>query len=536
MVGCEFRYYWRQIVNSQIQQLSNSARRAVQARDWAYVTACAREILNRQRTSAEGRFLLGLAEKGSDRIEKAIKAFSTAIKLDESRYDAAVELADQYMHLNRYGEAVELLEPYEPLLANSPLYLDRAATVYINVGMPEKAWPLLEKANELQPGVESLRAHLAECAVFVGKIDEAKAIYTELLEKHPNHQHNHYELSRAARATNATHVEQMKEVLDRTRLPPERNIYLYYALGKELEDLEQWDEAFEYYKMGGDAARSQADYDVQNDVALFDKVIEVCDTEWLDREAPVESGETEKTPIFIAGLPRSGTTLTERILASHSEVESAGESFFMQTMIKAVSGIHTRDKMNPAVIAAAAKKDIRRIASGYLEAIDYRLSDKPMFIEKFPENSLFLGFIAKAFPGGKIILQKRNPMDTCFAMYKQSFFRFAYSLDDLGLYYMAYDRLVRHWRELFGERLIEVEYESMVSDHENETRRLLEQLGLEFEEACLHFEKNVAASNTASTVQVREKAHTRSVRRWKRYEKQLQSLRQQLENAGIDVA
>ena len=524
-------------MSNRIQQLSSSARRAAQAKDWAHVKACAREILNRKRNSAEGRFLLGLAEKGLDRFEQAIEAFATAISLDDSRYDAAVELANQYMYLDRYGEAADLLTRSESLMGNSPLYLDRAARIYINVGLPERAWPLSKKANERQPGVDSLRAQLAECAVFVGKIDEARTIYTELLEKHPNHQRNHYDLSRLARATDTGHVEQMQAVLRTSNLPPERNIHLYYALGKELEDLERWDEAFEYYKLGGDAARSQADYDVQDDVALVDKVIDVCDSEWLEKDAPVESGEAnERTPVFLVGLPRSGTTLTERILAIHSNVESAGESFFMQNIIKRESRVRTTHKMNPAIIEAAAKKDIRRIASGYLEAIDYRLGDKPMFIEKFPENSLYLGFIAKAFPGCKIILQKRNPMDTCFAMYKQSFFRYAYSLDDLGPYYVAYDRLVRHWRELLGERLIEVEYETIVSDQEKETRRLLDRLGLEFEEACLNFERNAAASNTASTVQIREKVHTRSVRRWTRYEKQLQSLREYLDNAGIDVA
>lgn len=512
------------------------ARRAVQVRDWSQVKACAREILNRQRNSAEGRFLLGLAEKQAGRLEQATNAFSTAIELDEARYDAAVELADQYMHLGRYGAAAELLARYESRMANSPLYLDRTATIYMNIGFPERAWPLLEKANELQPGVELLQAHMAECAVFIGKIEEAKAIYRKLLEKHPDHQQNHLKLSELVRATDGTHVEQMKGVLQRTGLEPKHNIFLYYALGKELEDLERWDEAFSYYKMAGDAARSESDYDVDTDVVLIDKIIEVCNRGWLNETQRTKvSGNREKTPIFVVGLPRSGTTLTERILSSHSQVESAGESFFMGISIKQESRVRTSDTMNPSVIAAAARNDVGRIADGYLQAIEYRLGDAPMFIEKYPENALYLGFIAAAFPDCRIVLQVRNPMDSCFAMYKQSYFRYAYSLRDLGRYYVAYDRLIRHWRELLGNRLIEVEYEAMVSDQEKQTRRLLDRLGLAFEESCLSFEQNVAASNTASTVQIREKVHTRSVRRWTRYEKELQSLKEHLVNAGIDV-
>jgi hypothetical protein len=127
-------------------------------------------------------------------------------------------------------------------------------------------------------------------------------------------------------------------------------------------------------------------------------------------------------------------------------------------------------------------------------------------------------------------------MDACFAMYKQSFFRFAYTLDDLGRYYVAYNRLLNHWRETLKDRLIEVEYESLVADQEGQTRTLLEDLGLDFEDACLNFDQNITASNTASTVQVREKIHTRSVDRWKHFAKHLQPLKHHLENAGIVAA
>jgi tetratricopeptide (TPR) repeat protein len=523
-------------LNSSIQQLSSAARLAVRRKDWPQVKACATEIIGRRRDSAEGYFLLGLFEKASNRVPHAVKAFSRAISLDDGRYDAAVELAGQYLRLHRYGDAVSLLQHYESLLDNSPVYLDMAGTVYTNAGVPEKGWPLYKKANELQPGIGSLQANLAACSVYVGKIEEAKAIYKSLLEQAPDHQRNHYELSRLGRAEDSAHVDQMKAVLEARRLQPEKNIYLYYALGKELEDLEQWDEAFDYYKMAGDAAASVADYDVETDIALIDKVTEVCTREWL-ADGPTDrvSDMPEKTPVFIVGLPRTGTTLTERILSSHPRVGSAGESFFMQIVIKQVSGVRNKDSMSPAIIEAASKKDIEKIAEAYMQAISYRLGDSPMFIEKLPENFIYLGFIAKAFPEARLIHLNRNPMDACFAMYKQSFFRYAYTLDDLGRYYPAYDRLHKHWQEVLGDRLIEVDYESMVSDQENQTRRLLDEIGLEFDAACLDFQENKAASNTASTVQIREKIHRRSVRRWKQFERQLQPLKNTLQDAGIKV-
>jgi tetratricopeptide (TPR) repeat protein len=526
----------RSIVNTPIEQLSQQARRAAQARDWRSVKKLAQEVIGRRRNSAEGRFLLGLAEAGMGRWEPATKAFQTAIKLDVNRYDAAIELACLYMELGRFSEAVEMIVRFESLLGNSPMYLDKAARIYINVNLPDAALPLLRKANELQPGIDSLQANLAECLVFVGEIDEAESIYRHLLDKTPDHQRNNYEYARIRRANDDTHIEHMKEVLRRSKRPPEGNVFLYYALGKELEDLERWDEAFDFYKRGGDAARSQLDYDVGDDVAMVDTVIEYCNSDWLQKAtAAAKNEQSEKTPVFVVGLPRSGTTLTERILTCHSQVESIGESYFIREAVHKASRARFEEAMSPAIIKAASSKDPAIIARKYLASVAYKFGDKPFFIEKFPENALYLGFIAAAFPDARIILQTRNPMDSCFAMYKQSYFRYAYSLDDLGAYYVAYDRLITHWRETLGDRLVEVNYENMVSNQESETRRMLDELRLDFEEACLHFEKNVTPSNTASTVQVREKAHTRSVRRWTRYKKQLQSLQEHLERAGINT-
>lgn len=526
-------------MNDNLTQLSVIARRAAQIKDWATVKTYSRKILKQDKKSPEGYFLSGLAEKAAKRANKATAAFSQAISLDAGRYDAGIELANQYLILLRHAEALDLLQQYESRLGNSPLYLDMAANTYSRLGMHDRAWPLYQKANELQPGIDMFQANLAACAVYLGKVEEAKAIYRGLLGRHPNHQKNHYELSRLERAKDSSHVEQMQEILEAARLAAEKNIFMYYAIGKELEDLERWQEAFHYYKLAGDAVSQvtrTANYDVGVEVDLIDKIIEICNSDWLAagiRKAV--PGKPHKTPIFIVGLPRTGTTLTERIVASHSQVESADETFFMESMIRRAAGVKSGENMSPAIIEAAAKKDIGFIAKGYLSAVDYRLSDRPMFIDKYPLNFLYLGFIAKAYPDARIIHLQRNPMDACFAMYKQSFFNFAYTLEDLGRYYVAYDRLRRHWGKALKDRVIEVEYESLVADSEGQTRALLERLGLDFEQTCLDFHLNKTPSATASSVQVREKAHTRSVNKWKKFEKQLQALKDYLEEAGISM-
>jgi tetratricopeptide (TPR) repeat protein len=517
--------------------LSVRARRAAQSKDWRTVRDCAQRLLAAEPADAEGYFLLGLAEKAGNRPLVAASAFARALELDAERYDAAVELASQYTVARRNGEAAALLGRYEDRLANSPRYLDMAGTVYVDIGLPERALPLYRKATALQPEIDLFQANRASCSVYLGEIDEAEAIYRRLLQRKPAHQRNHYHLSRLKKARDRTHVEAMLRVLDASRLPPDGNVFIYYAIAKELEDLGEWDEAFRYYTLGGNAVSGVAGYDAGDDIDLLEKVIEVCNAAWLAR-GPAPSIGT-KTPIFIVGLPRTGTTLTERILSSHSAVSSLGETLFLPMVLRRESGVESAERMTAAMLEAAADKPMAAIAKGYLEAVDYRLGPEPYFIDKYPESFLYLGFIARAFPNARIVHLRRHPLDACFAMYKQVFtwaYRFSYNLGDLGRYYVAYDRLLRHWRAVLGERLVEVEYESLVTSHEAETRSLLERLGLDFEPACLDFSANRAASTTASSVQVREKIHARSVAKWRRFAAHLEPLRAQLAAAGIEVA
>jgi tetratricopeptide (TPR) repeat protein len=381
--------------------------------------------------------------------------------------------------------------------------------------------------------------NLATSGVFLGRIEESKAIFQKLLSRNPTHQRNHLSLARLDKATDRSHIDEMKRVLKEGNLSPDKNVFMYYAIGKELEDLEAWEEAFEYFKKAGDAVTSVADYDIEFDIRLIDKIIEVFDADWLQNATASSLVDAdEKEPIFIVGLPRTGTTLTDRVLASHSRVQSVGETQFMQMTVRRESGIESEEKMTPEMIEATAKTDIGKIGQGYMDMLRYRLGDEPMFVDKLPFNFLYLGYIAKAFPNARIVYIRRNPMDACFAMYKQVFtwaYKFSYTLEGLGKFYVAFYRLLNHWRDLLGDRFVEVPYESLVADQENQTRRLLEKVGLEFEEACLNPDKNKSVSATASSVQIREKVHTRSVNRWKNYEEQLQALKNHLEAAGIPL-
>ena len=416
-------------------------------------------------------------------------------------------------------------------LPDDPRFLDMAGHAWFLMGRYDEAWPLFERAVSLSPDTEMLLVHKASCAVFVGKTDTARSIYKSILKRNPKNQRIHYELAQLGRARDDKHVQQMLKALRKGA--PADNIFLYYALGKEYEDLERWDSAFEFYKKGGDAVKTISNYDVAEDVDVIDTIVETCTSSWL-QDSPA-SQSIAPVPIFVVGLPRTGTTLTDRILSNHSQVESAGESQLLQMVLRSGTRAGNEIGITSAQIKAAARREPATIARDFLGAIKHRLGGAPYFIEKLPENVLYLGFVAKAWPDAKIVHLRRHPMDACFAVYKQSYFRFAYSLDDLAEYYLAYDRLSRHWREALGTRMVEIHYEDLVSDQENQTRDLLDALGLDFEEGCLHFDTNVAPVATASSVQVRERVHTRSVEKWKKFAAQLQPLKERLRDGGVDI-
>jgi tetratricopeptide (TPR) repeat protein len=522
--------------SGEIDNLSLTARQAARAGDWQTVSRCAKQILKRDRDSAEGHFLGGQAAKATGMVDAAEKSFQKALAIDKRRYDAAVELAELYVRLQRNREAVALLRSCTGHLGNSPLYLDMAASAFSRMDLHEEALPLYRRASELQPEIERFRTGLAGCNVYLGEVDEARRVYEELLRRHPGHQRFHYELAQLRTATDLQHVSQMKAVLDQAALPDRENIFLYYAIGKELEDLRLWDEAFEYYERAGNAVKAVSPYNVETDIELIDTIIETCSESWLRSVAPADAGQASyPRPVFVVGLPRTGTTLMERIVSSHSRVGSVGETFFLPQTLRAISGVRGTENLSAEIVRSAAAAAPGDLPSRYLDAVSYKLSGEPMFVEKLPENFLLVGFIARSFTEHAVIHLKRHPMDACFAMYKQSYFRYAYSLDDVGRYYVAYERLMRHWRSLLGNQLIEVSYEELVANPEERIRQLLRRLGLSFEDACLNIEKSRASSRTASAVQVREKIHTRSVDRWRHFARQLAPLQSFLTQQGIEA-
>jgi hypothetical protein len=313
-----------------------------------------------------------------------------------------------------------------------------------------------------------------------------------------------------------------------------------HALAKEYEDLGEYAEAFRHLTLGRARKRAALDYRFAEDRAVFDSIERVCGPELFARSRP---GVESDAPIFVVGMPRTGTTLVERILASHSDVASAGELQTFGVCVKRAAGTRSPRVLDPETVEAAAAVDFRAVGACYLDGIrPFVAAGTRRFVDKLPLNFFYIGFIHCALPHAKIVCLERDPLDTCLSNFRQLFavgfpyYRYAYDLADIADYYIRFRQLIAHWHRVLPGVVLEVEYERLVANQERETRRLLDFCGLDWQEACLDFHRNPAPVATASAVQVREPLSPRSIGRWHRYAAELAGLRERLRAAGISVA
>jgi tetratricopeptide (TPR) repeat protein len=375
-----------------------------------------------------------------------------------------------------------------------------------------------------------------EDARSLGDIEQAEANFDKAIELDPADWEAIKVRSELRKQTpDENHVAAMEAMLDRGIVDPRGEVHVCYALAKELEDLGEWDRSFGYLERGAGKRRSLMRYDVQRDI---DTMAAIEETFTAERLVAPAAGSDNNEAIFVVGMPRTGTTLIERILGSHSEVYSAGELGNFATVLMRELRAKVSDPSTPRdeLVRLSASIDRAALGDAYIESTRPFTGKTPRFIDKLPLNFLYVGLIRLALPNAKIISVRRHPLDTCYAIYKQLFvdaYPFSYDLEELARYYAAYDRLMRHWDTVLPDAVYTVRYEKLVDDFEPEVRRLLEYCGLGYEESCLRFHENRTASTTASTVQVRQPVYRSSVGNWRRYREQLAPLIAALEDEGI---
>jgi tetratricopeptide (TPR) repeat protein len=437
----------------------------------------------------------------------------------------------------RLPESIESAAAAEKAAAHDPQLLDAIGSHYNSVGEQQRALDAYSQAIARDPAQAIFWFNRATVQRFLGRLTAAEEDYDRAISLRPNDFEaytNRSELRKQTRERN--HIEAMEGLLAPGIAHWRGEVQLRHALAKEYEDLEQYADSWRHLQKGARVRREHLKYDVRYDTDTVDwimKAFPAAPTEPID-------GCRTREPIFILGLPRSGTTLVERILGSHSQVFAAGElNHFAAALVSAaMARSGGRPLQRPELIAATRELDFAALGADYLDRTRPGTGQRPRFTDKMPLNYLYCGLIRRALPDARIVHVTRHPMASCYAMFKTLFkdgYPFSYDLEDVGRYYIGYRRLMDHWRTSMPGLIYDISYERLVRDQENESRRLLAACGLEWQDGCLEFHRNPTVTTTASASQVRRPIYDSSLTQWRHYEGQLAGLRNQLQAAGVEV-
>jgi tetratricopeptide (TPR) repeat protein len=516
------------------ERLAEGFRALNQGKLEAAATIC-QEALAEDPGLVQAHFLVGLvALEGAER-RIAHDAFKSVVKLDREHAAAWAQLARLNAGEGRIALAEAALKQVRRIKPTDPAVLDLTGTVLNQLGEYEAARAFFARVNTLAPGQAPYMMNLASVLVFLGEIEAAIEIFRDVLRREPGNPQCHWGLASAVKAEDHSHIEQMRQLLGRYSGNLRARAFLFYAIGKESEDLQDWDAAFEAFAAGAAARRQTVEYDEAAEIEVFETIQALFDGEWLARQPP---GNPDPSPIFVLGQPRTGTTLIERIITSHSQVHSAGELQQFGLATRRVCRYADPRRFSGELFRRAARADPGEIGSMYLQTTARMRGGTAFFVDKLPVNYLNLPLILAALPNAKVVHLVRGPMDACFASFKQLFadaYLHSYEQGEMARHHIRYRKLMDHYRACFPGRIIDVSYEQTAHDTEPNARRLIEALALEWEDACLRFHQSQSGVATASAVQVREPAHTRSIGRWRRYERQLAPMRRELERAEVPL-
>lgn len=426
-------------------------------------------------------------------------------------------------------DALHALQQTAKLLPQDAEVLSNLGDVLAKRELLSEAESCFRRAISLKPTYEDALHNLGTMLVQLGKIDEAEACFRKVLDINPDCIEARVFIAQHKKVggddENHKALIQLEQRVQNQSLvlPLKDRLHLQFALGKSYDNIKDADQAFHHYAEGARLKRQTFQYNSSDETRNVDELIRIFDAKTLNRLRG--NGDASELPIFVVGMPRSGTTLTEQILASHPEVHGAGELNDLLTITQRnISGV--------AYPGSLRLLDSTRLASWaieYLTALRQRAPNAKRISDKLPANFMSIGLIHLMLPNAKIIHVNRNPMDTCLSCYTMLFkdnnVPWSYDLRELGTYYSDYARLMDHWRKVLPEgSFLDIHYEDIVRDREAQSRRLIEYCGLSWDDKCLESHKTERTVKTASILQVREPVYSSSVDRWKRYEKHLRTL------------
>jgi len=493
-------------------------------------------VLKADHRDPDAWHLLSKLQNQIGNIAEALKAAQRAVELAPDRPDMVIQLG---ICLGADGDipaALAAAERASLLTISSAATHSNLGALFSFCGDHGRAAECFRAACDTDSTVGTYWFNLASSLRALGNLDEADRACTRAIDLNPLDGQAWYLLSDLRVQTpQANHVRELQSLILATEMKTPDRILCGFALAKELEDLGDYESSFACLTKANRAYRDSITYDVQSDIAAIDEIIASHTASAIQDKGP---GYEIAAPIFIVGFPRSGTTLTERLVQSHSQVHSVGERNDFALIASRLTAATSKNRKlsRLELINRSLRTNAAELGSTYIHQVSAKVCSQMRIVDKMPVNYLYCGLIAASLPNAKIVALSRNAMDNCYAAYK-AFLRgpysFTFDLQELGQYFLAFKRLTRHWQETLPEdRYMDLNYEALVTNTESEVKRLFNFLALPWEQEVLSFHTTKSASSTASAAQIRRTIYTTSIGKWEHYRTQLRPLAEIL---GVDT-
>ncbi len=466
------------------------------------------------------------------RFQEALNDFDRAIQL---KPDYAEVYNNKGNALKDFGRVQEALNYYNKAIQFKPDFAEaynNKGNAFKDLGRFQDTFNNYNKAIQLQSDYAEAYNNRGNAFKDLGRIQEALNDYNEAIRLKPDYAeaHRHLSMLKKYKADDAL-IGTMESLLEKDNLTESDQMHLCYALAKAYEDMADYDKSFKFISRGNDYRKKELNYNLEKERGIIAGIRSIFDTKI--EIIPPENDPV--MPVFIVGMPRSGTTLVEQILASHSRVYGAGELDAMNHLGKRILSryYHKNTSLDKY---QSLQRAVKELYDGYHKALNDLYVNEKIITDKMPGNFIWIGFILSAFPKAKIINMNRDPRATCWSIYKHFFSSkghgYAYDMDVLAEYYNIYVDLMGFWRNCFPNKIYDLCYEELTENQAEETRKLLSYCGLKFEEQCIDFHKTKRIVKTASADQVRKKMYSGSSEAWKNYEKHIQPMIKKLSNIG----
>jgi len=490
-----------------------------------------RQVLREHPNEVDAMRLLASIANKLEQRDDAIILLERAVELKPKFAGAWADLAETYTESEKFGEALDAVQRVIKLQPNMPFGHMIRGSILGKKDDHEGAINAFKEALEIEPEHIGSNMGLGNTLKTIGRYDEAVKSYKKCIEAQPLFSEAYWSLANLKTYSfDDDEIKNMEKHVQSQDLTPASKAFFHIAIANAKEKQMKYGEAWYHFHTGNELRRTSEIYDSVTTQVTHDALIETFDEEFVN--STKGSGCQSDAPIFILGLPRSGSTLIEQILASHSQVEGTRELPDISLLGRRLTKSKPPGIKYPDAVKHMTDEEKTEYGESYLETSKRYRTDKPRFIDKMPNNFAHIGFIKTILPNAKIINAKRHPLDSCVSSFKQLFYKgqsWSYDLFEIGEYYLEYERMMDHWHSLYPGEIYDIQYENIVNNQEDESRKLIEYCGLDWEDSCLKFYENKRSVNTASSEQVRQPIYKGAMHAWKNYESEIGALKDILE-------